>query len=325
MEAYFLKSTGDQTDRTEEIEAKLRENGICILGSGVYYVSGIVMPPRSTLMGFGECSQVILKEEIESGFAVKLATHCTVKNLTLKGAMENLPLPESVGDRHGIVFEGTATKENWGGQPKNCIIESCRIYSFSGGGITCRDTGYSTVCCVSASDCYINLCGVAINISHFSEFHKFSNMHCNSNLYACINNGGNNVFVGCAFDSNIWGFLIDNSEGQSPNNSHGTVVGCTFNHTNKNKGIGIMILGANSGYVFSDCQVFYSKIVVENSPGIQFNNLNCGKNAEIHLKGQGAILFTNCIFQKQPQFFIEDNDHVLINNCYLRNGEPVTL
>ena len=43
----MLKSTNDRTDRTAEIEAKLKENGYCMLDSGVFYVSGINMPANT--------------------------------------------------------------------------------------------------------------------------------------------------------------------------------------------------------------------------------------------------------------------------------------
>ena len=61
--------------------------------------------------------------------------------------------------------------------------------------------------------------------------HMFTNIMASKCLYGCINNGGNNVFVNCGFNSNITGFLIDNSRGQSNNNSHGSAIGCTFNHS----------------------------------------------------------------------------------------------
>ena len=41
------------------------------------------------------------------------------------------------------------------------------------------------------SDCHILNCGAGINIDHFSEFHKFTNVLSETNLYGCINNGGN--------------------------------------------------------------------------------------------------------------------------------------
>lgn len=52
MEEYFLKSKQDKSDRTAEIEEKLKLYGVCILGSGVFYVTGVKMPDHSSLFCF---------------------------------------------------------------------------------------------------------------------------------------------------------------------------------------------------------------------------------------------------------------------------------
>lgn len=322
---YVLESTGDKRDRSAEIEAMLTEKGVCILGSGVYYVSGVKMPDHSTLMGMGECSEVFLLPEVENGSAIFMGSRCCIKNIAVKGSEEDGIRPEEMGTRHGISFSGNATTEDWSGQIRNCIIESCQIRGFSGGGITCVDTGYSVGCSVTATNCHINFCGAGINISHFSEFHRFTNMYCCHNFYGCINNGGNNVFVNCVFDSNTTGFVIDNRDGNAKNNSHGTVVGCTFNHSGRNKGVGIEVVNAQHGYIFTGCQVFYSKIVVEGSSGIQFNDFNFGKNAQIILRGGEITMFSNCIFKAAPVVTLENNPIVKCHHCYTREGEEVVI
>ncbi len=322
---YVLESSGDFTDRSADIEKLLTEKGACVLGSGLFYVSGVKMPDHSTLMGLGECSEVILLEEVESGSAISMGSRCCIKNLAVKGAKEDLERPTEMGNRHGISFAGTATSKDWSGQNRNCIIESCQIRSFSGGGITCVGTGYSVGCSVTATNCHINYCGAGINISHFSEFHRFTNMYCCHNFYGCINNGGNNVFVNCVFDANTTGYMIDNSDGNAKNNSHGSLLGCTFNHSDKNKGIGIKVLGANHGYVFTGCQVFYSKIYVEDSSGIQFNDFNFGKNSEIIVRGGQITMFSNCIFTGMPTVTLESDPIVKSHHCFTRTGEEVII
>jgi len=326
IQNYFLESTCDKTDRSEEIEAKLKEFGVCILGSGTFTVRGIAMPPHSTLMGLGECSVLLLDESVAEGYAVRMNTYCTVKNLTLKGSEENISRPETLGTRHGIGFLGNATPKAYGNQPIDGIIESCRIRFFSGGGITCTDTGYSPSSSLCVSNCRIRSCGAGLNISHFSEYHKFTNVCCNANLFGCINNGGNNVFQGCSFDCNTMGFLIDNREKQSPNNAHGSAVGCTFNHTDSNRGVGIRILGSTPGYVFSACQIFFSAIEIENSKGILLDGCNFGRQESLRFRNSDLITLQSCVFSEQlPTFEIENSPSVKIENCYTRAGEPILL
>ena len=165
-------------------------------------------------------------------------------------------------------------------------------------------------------------CGAGINIPFFSEYHEFTNMLCVYNLYGCVNNGGNNTFVNCGFNSNTVGFLIDNSQKQSRNNSHGSVVGCTFNHSDSNKGIGIKVLGATYGYVFNACQLWASEIFVENSNNILFSNFNLG-GVNIKVSGGQLVMFSSCVFFEEPTLDVTEN--VKIVNCFTRYGNEVTI
>ena len=325
LEKYYLESTNDCTDRTAEIEKKLCEYGVCLLGAGVFYVSGVKMPDETTLMGMGTATKLVLAPEIEAGFTVQISSFSCIKDLYICGTEEErITLGETVGERHGILFKGTATTKDWSNQPKHSIIESCEIRSFTGGGLTCVDTGYSIRCALTASTCHIFNCGAGINIPHFSEYHEFTNMLCCENIYGCINNGGNNVFVNCGFNSNaVAGYVIDNTDDKSPNNSHGSVVGCTFNHNGNNKGIAIQLLKATNGYVFTGCQVFYSKIIVDNSTCITFDAFNFGRNQVIEVKGGKLVMFTNCAFHGEPTITVEEKEATKFINCYLKDGTPI--
>ena len=321
---YFLESTSDMTDRTAEIQKYLDEFGVCILGAGLYVVNGVDMPDGSTVMGMGKATQVLLDPAAEEGYAISLRSFCTVKNLGLMGSLDTIELPEKVGERHGLLFRGTATTKNWQtGQPLDSMIDGCFMTGFTGGGITCVDTGYYVRACLTVVNCHIVNCGAGINISHYSEFHKFTNVVCYENLYGCINNGGNNTFTACSFDANVTGYMIDNSMGQSPNDSHGSVIGCTFNHSDNNEGIGILIMGAKNGYIFTGCQLFYSKIVLENSTSMVFSDFNFGRNTEISVKGGKLTKFSDCAFANMPTVTVEDNDKVRFSNCFTRDGEEV--
>ncbi|MBQ3074646.1 MAG: hypothetical protein IJC26_01135 [Clostridia bacterium] len=248
-----------------------------------------------------------------------------VENLSMAGSLEDLGRPASVGTRHGLGFVGDCTPKTRTPQIKYGIASSLHIYNFSGGGVTCDSTGFSCNSSLSATDLRIHCCGVGINIPFFSEYHKFTNALCTRNLYGCINNGGNNVFTACSFDGNKTGFLIDNRDKAACNNSHGTALACTFNHSDSNAGIGIQVLGASHGYVFSACQLFFSQIVVEDSLGVQFVDLNCGRDEKITVRGGGMVRFSGCSFSKPPIVTIEENPYVRWENCYDRHGAELFL
>jgi hypothetical protein len=201
------------------------------------------------------------------------------------------------------------------------MISDVVIRNFTGGGITCYDTGYGTFNHLECCNVFIRECDAGINISYWSEFHKFTNVRTYNCYYGCINNGGNNVFVNCDFSTCKLGFLMDNSQNQSPNNSHGSAIGCVFNHTDSNNGTGIKILNCDNGFIFTGCQIFYSKIDIEDSEGIVISSSNFGKNnCNIIISGGGAILFNGNMHEGAPSsgtwISITNNQNVHFANCY---------
>lgn len=327
-EKEYLESTNDSTDVTAAIEERLSKHGICRLGSGVFYVHGIRMPKGTAIMGNGYATKIVLDPSLASGYAIDLNSYCTVKDVSILGSEQSIDLPEAIGARHGIYFHGNADLKNWKEteklQPRNATVSECFISSFTGGGITCYNTGYYPACAIVSTNCHIQNCGAGINISYWSEFHKFTNILSIENLYGCVNNGGNNMFVNCGFTGNKVGFLIDNSKNQSPNHSHGSAVGCTFHHSDHNNGVGIMLLGATHGYVFSGGQIGFSKIVIENSTGIVFDSMNVLRFVKISVKGGQLTSFSNCAFCSPIDLTVENNDAVRICNChYYQTGEEV--
>ena len=174
------------------------------------------------------------------------------------------------------------------------------------------------------SDCYITLCKAGINVDYYSEYSKFTNVITYKCYYACINNGGNNVFVGCTFHGTI-GFQM---EGLA-NAAHGSVVGCTFNHIdNWNRpstlGGGTAILAKNvvHGFIFTGCQIWYGSIDLRASRGIAFSDCLLGGNSpEISVTGPYPAFFENCIFNAAPT--ITATASTKFDNCYLASDGSI--
>ena len=328
MRDYYLQSTNDFTDRTQEIMDVFNKAKVCRLGPGEFYVKNIVMPEDSMIAGEGIATRMILIEDTEESFVLKMASRCVIKDLHLIGSVDGIEVEEKIGNRHGIVFEGSKEKPGTEG-PIHCTIENCYVEQFTGGALTCRNSGYPVSASMNVSDCWFIRCGVGINIPYWSEYHKFTNISAIHCWYGCINNGGNNMFVNCNFSENEMGFLMDNSRKQSINETHGSAIGCTFNHsgyyTNTNKGTGIRILGTRLGYVFSGCQVFFSKIELDDVKGVVFEAFNFGNHEVINVNGVKLAVFMNCMFTSEPQVEITDNDCVKFVHCYTRAGEPIEI
>ena len=313
----YLVSTGDTTDVTDSIVTMLKQNGVCHLGPGLFCVSGIDMPDDAMLTGCG--SKTVIRLNGSGSYAVKMNHRNTVSDLTIEGSNSNITLNENVGTRHGILWQGNYSNNRVTvNQPTYGILNNLRIRRFTGGGITCSDTGYGTINFIEGTNIIVNNCNAGINISYWSEYHKFTNVRTYGCYYGCINNGGNNTFVNCDFSTCNLGFLMDNANSQSPNNSHGSAVGCVFNHTDSNKGVGIKIVNCNNGYIFTGCQIHFSKTVIRDSSGIVFSSCNC-RNDDITITNGGAILFVNNMYASQPKKTITNNNTVRFVNCYVRS------
>ena len=324
----YLASTNNNTDRTADILAMLQSTGVCNLGPGLFVVNNLVMPDNTTLVGSGEKTWLRLIDGNDK-FAVKMGKLCQIHNMRIQGAASAITPSSTVGTRHGIVWTGNYTQtKDWSQNPYYGKLSNLTIERFSGGGITFSDTGYNVRNNMEVINCHIFNCGAGLNISYWSEYHKFTNVQCLFNYYGCINNGGNNTFVNCDFSSNLGiGFLMDNSQNQSPNNSHGSCVCCVFNHTADNTGVGIKILNCNNGFVFSGGQIFFSKIQIEDSAGIEVVSTNFGQsNCDIIIKNGGVILFANNLHQDTPpSISITNNNKVHFVNCYNRaNGNIIS-
>lgn len=320
----YLTSSNDLSDRTSDIVSMLNTTGVCHLGPGYFYINNLSMPKNSMLVGSGPATRVVLLDQGQ--YAIKLSQGCAVKDMRIFGNTDGISVNETVGDRHGILWQGNYTQTpNNDSQPSRCHIENLWIIGFTGGGITCYDTGYGTTTNMMAVNINIWNCTVGINVAYWSEFHKFTNVRCSGCYYGCINNGGNNIFNSCDFSSSLGiAFLMDNSNNQSPNNSHGSAVACVFNHTASNKGVGIKVLNNENGFVFSGCQIFYSQIEIDNSQGIIFTSCNFGSsNCDITVKGNGGVVFANNIFAGVPT--ITKTSTTYFNNCYTKGGSLISL
>ena len=327
----FLASTGDNTDRTGDIQTMLNTTGVCHLGPGLFMVTGIEIPDYATLTGSGTHTMLRLAGSVTDGYAIKIKNEGHVSNMRISGGTSTPTLSATVGTRHGILFEGTKRSGQSGGTTyKRSSIDHLWIRYFEGGGITCDGTGVDLDSNMLISDCFVDHCGAGIYIPYYSEFHRIANCAFTYCWYGCVDNGGNNNFANCDFSGNKVGILIDNSSDQSTNNSHGTFSGCSVNHSYSeagmiNEGIAIKLLKSNLGEIFTGMQIFYGAIVIDDCVGIRFVGANVGSKVPITITDSTVVTFSDCTFKEGPTHadstFTQSNNTVLkFTDCYLRDG-----
>lgn len=325
-----LQSTGDTTNRTADILSRLTADKVCRLGDGVFYVQSLDMPDDSAIIGSGAGTKIILLgTDATEGYVVKMGSRCSIAHVSILGNAEDhtaqgdrYDRTSAYVERHGILWQGTITASTSGDTARRANVTDCYIANFSGGGITLQKTGLNTITGINVSDVYIWHCYAGINVAYYSEFNRFANVSVGFCHFGVINNGGNNAFVNCNFSANIEGMLIDNTNGKSPNNSHGSVANCIFDHSDQNYGIGIHLIGVSYGEVFSNCQLFYSEIVAENCNGIVFTSLNAGNHENITVKNSKCVIFSGCMFRGIPYFITTGNQKMIVRDC-LAYGETL--
>lgn len=307
-----LLTTYDDTDRTSDIINQLNAYRICVLGNGVFYTSGLLMPDKTTLKGVAADSVIRLINGNNKS-AVVVGSECTVENVQLWGADSDITLNSTIGSRYGIEWSDN--------QNTNSTIHNCRIKRFNGAGILLKDTSTLTYKGVMISDCYLtnNCCGIYVQKD--SEYNKITNCIVTQNYYGIINRGGNNIVANCGFNANNINAQVNDDEGS--NNGHGSFIGCTFNHAGNNSGISLHIKGTGR-MLLSSCNFYYGRIILENTNGNVFSGCGFGNSTPIDLITNGCDIFCGCMFKSAAASPITITGVTItkFTECYTRDGDP---
>lgn len=326
-------SESGKTDMTGAIMTMLSSTGYCHLGPGIFYVSGnIDMPEGSMLEGCGRQTVVRLLQSVTDGYIVRMHTRSTVKNICFSGGYGDLDVSSgsNAEKRRGINFIGNRDGEDTGVTPtttRTCMVEGCWFKNL-GSGIYGYNSNGGINEGMIINDCYFETCKAGINFDYWTEYHKVSNCVTFKCYYGCINNGGNNVFTNCSFHGTI-GFLMDNSDADKTNNSHGSCIGCVFNHIDNwnhpadgGGGDALKIISNANGFLFDGCQFWYSAVKIQNSRGMTFSCCMFGGGAPvIKVEGSYGAFFNGCTFQNAPS--LDVNAATKFNACYLSSDGSV--
>ena len=327
-----------KTDMTGAIMSMLTDTGYCHLAEGIYYVSGSIdIPSGATLEGCGSGTIIRLLGNVTSGYICRLKEYSTISNIRFSGGYSDGDISDgNIGGRKGVIFIGNRDGQDTGVTPsttKCCQVSNCWFENLDS-GIYGYNSGGGLQEGMIVSDCYFTRCKAGINLDYWTEYCKFTNIVTFQCYYGCINNGGNNVFTACTFHGVI-GFLIDNSGGNKQNCGHGTLNGCTFNHIDNmnnpselGKGLAVKIIGIVSGFIIANCQLWYGRVHIESSKGIQitgceFGGLGNSSYPAIETSGNDMVFIDNSLFQTTPSLSI--SSPIKITNCWTYSGAQVTI
>lgn len=346
-----ITPSGDVTGSTDAINiynAYTSSNGYIHMAPGVYYVRVLGLSTGSTrpimLEGSGKNTVITVLDTDTYNYGIRISNNCVIKDLTIRHINYESYTPADIytaqNIKHGIRIAASTGASNC-----HAVIDNVSIEGFSGAGILVDSTGQGTSDGSHIQNCFVDNCGAGIWLNTHAEYCRITGCNFAYNYYGAINDGGNNSFVNCGFNRNIYGFFMDNTSGNLANNSHSQVVGCMFNHIDYDsetlgKGWGIYIVGATSGMQFVGGNMFYGGIYLKNSKGVAINGFNFGKQIEngidVGCKIQFdhtdtftyGFLMTNCYCAKAPRFVFPENDNKfkpVVSNCFTREGTVISL
>ena len=157
---------------------------------------------------------------------------------------------------------------------------------------------------------YFNYCGNYFD--YRCEYSQMLNCVWGENHIGTVNCGGNNSYVSCQWNANYTGFKMEN-DGSNP--AHGGCNGCTFNH---NDNQAIQIDDCVNGWTFEGCQIFYGKVVLNESKGVIFNGNIWGscRFYSTFPDEKNVNLITNTYFQTDRNVILSGNDgSTKVVNC----------
>lgn len=326
----------DGTDADNMINAIRLTGGYCKLAPGTYYIDVMAFPSTpATIEGSGKETVIVVDKDADYTYGIRLSNNSAIRHLTVKSS-DSTYTPADIYT--GTVKNGINIRPATGTGKTHVSIEDVTVENFSGAGILLNQTGQDSDDGCHVLNCFVSNCGAGIWTNTNAEFNRIDCCNFASCYYGAINDGGNNVFSNCGFSGNKYGFFMDNTSGNLSNNSHGSVIGCVFNHedydsTTLGKGYGIYLIGVTSGMQFVGGQLFYAGIYLKDCTAVVISNFNFGKMIEnstdvgvkievVRTSGNRLLLLTDSVFAIAPRITATSsaNQKVFVNSCYTRDG-----
>ena len=296
-----------------------RNPRICILEAGNHVINRTLqMGYGSWLLGVNFNTSVLTQTENTFDLIhIENVARTRIDNIHLEGLVVNIG-SDPTGFGCGIRVIGDDSTN----YPRFNIIEHCQIHGFQGGGIVLENNSYWVANGITIHDCEIWRNYAGIWTKPKAEYNRVSDCLVYSNYIGILNNGGNNTFVNCDITENQVGFYIDANA--TVNDGHGSLIGCTINHSNSNTGYAFILRDVDNGFLIDGCNIWYGKIIISGSTGVMFSDCLIGRAASPDIQTDdnvGIILFNNCLFREAPT--ITGTTAPTMQNCHTYAGASV--
>lgn len=273
----------------------VEEHRMVLLSPGRYLLSEPLEIPRNTVvMGSGKGSVLELMDGDACVVFHENSGDVLLDNIAFMwGGVSAVPMMgneelyngKGGGSRYGISVEGDV---------QDVHIRNCYFSGFDKAGISLyrthnfdRKDKYCRT--FKITDCVFEYNFVGLLLDVRAEYHQATGCSFSYNRIGAFVEGGNNYFSNCHFNANSVGCVVSGQRGE--NDSHGTIVGSSFNH---NTGYAIVVSEAHNGFHFVGCQIFDGKgIRIERSKGIFFTGGTIACRIEVEGKESRVMLNDN--------------------------------
>ena len=244
------------------------------------------------------------------------------------GSKDNILDRTNAGIRYGI----------WCEKSRRIKIHDVEVYGWDMCGLYCKNNEAAAdpngrfyhAIELTNSSFYCNYYGLWYG--QYGEYNRTESCNFGDNFIGVLNGGGNNMYVGCYFNSNYCGFALNGEN--IINESHGGCYSCTYNHNAESGlggGIAIYANKSTIGWSFTGENIWYGAIKLIDCKGIIFDggiwgNVQFTSTSSEGLKNQNVV--TDTYFYTNPGTIFKGNDgSTYVYGCfpdYLPNSDHTT-
>ena len=250
-----------------DLQEYINTHSIVELNPTTYTVSKpIIIPNGTRIIGVRGKTILKLSGDATSIFTFNSSTeNIQIENIIFEGKNVISPQSTSLDNIKNRIGEGTDTGIYATGYAKNVHIRNCEFRNFNLAGIHLFRTHSLYTRTFKITDCVFinNWYGLLSDVR--SEYHTVIGCSMNYNQIGCFIAGGNNFMSCCHFEANAVGCVVSGTN--RDNDSHGSIVGSSFNH---NGSFALCCIDINNGFTFDGCHIFDGDLLIDNSIGLVF-------------------------------------------------------
>lgn len=250
-----------------DLQETITRNRVVQLPEGLIEISKtLIVPSNTRIVGVRGATKLKLIDDCTKIFDLGAnSENIMFDNITTLGKATIVPTALTDVDIKNRTGAGADCGIYATGYAQNIHVRNCDFKDFSLAGINLYRTHKLYTRTFKITDCVFGESYFGLLSDTRSEYHTITGCTFAYNQMGAFIAGGNNFMGTCHFDANSVGLVLSGTSGE--NDSHGSIVGSSFNH---NKSFSICAIDINNGFTFNGCHAFDGDILLDNAKGFVF-------------------------------------------------------